>query len=164
MTTADGSAFAREVHERLAALGVDLPKPADASYTYDTVVEWGDIAFVSGQIPKLDGAVAFRGVVGEDRTIDDGIAAAQLCAANAIAQLDRAVGLERVARVLKVNGYVASAPGFAQHPSVIEGASKFLVAALGEAGRHARTALGVPRLPADALVEIELVVGLRAAS
>lgn len=150
------------VKERLLRAGIHLPSPSAPNYTYSPVIVWGDIAFVSGQIPKEYGQLAYSGRAGDDRTLTDACAAAALCAANALAHLDTAVGLDQIAQVLKLNGYVASADDFTEHPRVIEGASRLLEAALGPAGRHARTALGVPRLPADALVEIELIVGLRA--
>ncbi|MCY1157560.1 MAG: hypothetical protein MOP51_581 [Citricoccus sp.] len=151
------------VRDRLREAGIRLPRAAAPNYSYVAVQTWGELAFVSGQIPKDDGRLAYEGRVGEDRTLDEAVAAAELCAANALAQLDSTVGLERIARVLKLNGYVASTDDFVEHPSVIEGASRFLEAALGERGRHARTALGVSRLPANALVEIELVAGLHPA-
>jgi 2,5-dioxopentanoate dehydrogenase len=148
------------VRARLHEAGIHLPRAAAPNYSYVAVQVWGDLAFVSGQIPKDDGKLAYEGRVGADRTLEEAVAAAELCAANALAHLDNGVGLERVAQVLKLNGYVASTDDFVHHPSVIEGASRFLESAFGEAGRHARTALGVSRLPANALVEIELVVGL----
>jgi enamine deaminase RidA (YjgF/YER057c/UK114 family) len=148
------------VRARLRQAGVRLPRAAAPNYSYVAVQTWGDMAFVSGQIPKDDGKLAYAGRVGEDRTLEEAVAAAELCAANALAHLDGTVGLERVAQVLKLNGYVASTDDFVKHPLVIEGASQFLETVLGTAGRHARTALGVSRLPANALVEIELVVGL----
>ncbi|MBB5749509.1 RidA family protein [Micrococcus sp. TA1] len=151
------------VRDRLRESGIRLPRATAPNYSYVAVQTWGELAFVSGQIPKDDGRLAYEGRVGEDRTLDEAVAAAELCAANALAQLDSAVGLKRIARVVKLNGYVASTEDFMEHPSVIEGASQFLGTALGERGRHARTALGVSRLPANALVEIELVVGLHPA-
>ncbi|GAA1132209.1 RidA family protein [Citricoccus alkalitolerans] len=150
-----------DVRLRMSRAGIRLPSPAAPNFTYTPVMVWGDVAFVSGQIPKEDGRLAFTGRAGDGNTSTDAFAAAELCAANALAHLDNVVGLDQVAQVLKLNGYVACTPEFTEHPHVMEGASRFLEAALGPAGRHARTALGVPRLPADALVEIELIVGLR---
>lgn len=149
------------VRRRLGDRGFDLPEANPASYSYETVTTAGDLAFVSGQIAKQGGEVPVQGVVGDDLSTEDGIAAAQLCAVNLIAQLETNIGLENVESIAKLNVYVASPPQFSKHPIVAEGASKLLVEALGEAGRHARTALGVPRLPANSPVEIEAVIKLK---
>lgn len=149
------------VRRRLGDLGFDLPEANPASYSYQTVTVAGDLAFVSGQIAKQGGEVPVQGVIGDGLSIEEGVAAAQLCAVNLIAQLETNLGLENVESIAKLNVYVASPAQFSQHPVVAEGASKLLVEALGEAGRHARTALGVPRLPANSPVEIEAVVKLR---
>lgn len=150
------------VRRRLADLGIDLPTAVAPSYTYEPVTVWGDIAFVSGQIPRRNGEVV-QGVLGVDRVVEDAADAAALCVMGALAQLEAAVGLDRVAQVLKLTVFVASAPDIVTQPVAAEGASRALVDAFGERGRHSRTALGVPRLPADALVEIDLVVGLQRA-
>ncbi|WP_317207057.1 aldehyde dehydrogenase family protein [Brevibacterium zhoupengii] len=149
------------VRRRLGDLGFDLPEANPASYSYKTVTVAGHLAFVSGQIAKQGGVVPVQGVVGDDLSVEDGIAAAQLCAVNLIAQLETNLGLENVESIAKLNVYVASPAHFSKHPIVAEGASKLLVDALGEVGRHARTALGVPRLPANSPVEIEAVVNLK---
>lgn len=154
-------AVAVGVRRRLNDLGFDLPEANPASYSYKTVTVAGELAFVSGQIAKQGGEVPVQGVVGEDLSIEDGIAAAQLCAVNLIAQLETNLGLDNVESIAKLNVYVASPAAFSKHPIVAEGASKLLVDALGEAGHHARTALGVPRLPANSPVEIEAVVKLK---
>ncbi|MGC2941260.1 MULTISPECIES: aldehyde dehydrogenase family protein [unclassified Brevibacterium] len=153
--------FADSVRRRLDALGFDLPEANPASYSYKTVTVAGELAFVSGQIAKQNGKVPVQGVVGEDLSVDDGIAAAQLCAVNLIAQLESNLGLDNIETIAKLNVYVASPAAFSKHPIVAEGASKLLVDALGDAGRHARTALGVPRLPANSPVEIEAVIKLK---
>jgi len=150
------------VRSRLADLGIDLPTAVAPNYTYEPVTVWGDIAFVSGQIPRRDGGVV-RGTLGVDRDLEEAQGAAALCVLGALAQLEAAVGLDRVAQVLKLTVYVASAPDVVTQPLAAEGASRTLVDAFGERGRHSRTALGVPRLPADALLEIDLVVGLHRA-
>lgn len=149
------------VRRRLGDLGFELPEANSAAYSYKTVTIAGDLAFVSGQIAKQGGEVPVQGVVGNDLSVEDGIAAAQLCAVNIIAQVETNLGLENVESIAKLNVYVASPSEFSKHPIVAEGASKLLVDALGESGRHARTALGVPRLPANSPVEIEAVVKLR---
>lgn len=150
------------VVDRLASAGHDLPAASPASYSYRTVVEAGPLAFVSGQIAKVDGEVWSPGVVGLDRTVDEGVRAARICALNALAQLNEHVGLERVNRIAKLNVFVASGPDFIGQPLVAEGASQLFDLAFGPEGGHARTALGVPRLPADSMVEIEVVALLTA--
>ncbi|WP_169250995.1 aldehyde dehydrogenase family protein [Brevibacterium sp. 'Marine'] len=158
---ASAKSFVASVRHRLKKLGFDLPLANPASYSYKTVTVAGELAFVSGQIAKSDGEVPVQGVIGEDLSIEDGIAAAQLCAVNLIAQLETNLGLDNVESIAKLNVYVASPADFSKHPIVAEGASKLLVDALGDAGRHARTALGVPRLPANSPVEIEAVIKLK---
>ncbi|XVN40246.1 RidA family protein [Brevibacterium sp. K11IcPPYGO002] len=158
---ASAKSFVASVRHRLKKLGFDLPLANPASYSYKTVTVAGELAFVSGQIAKGDGEVPVQGVIGEDLSIEDGIAAAQLCAVNLIAQLETNLGLDNVESIAKLNVYVASPADFSKHPIVAEGASKLLVDALGDAGRHARTALGVPRLPANSPVEIEAVIKLK---
>ncbi|SDQ07011.1 RidA family protein [Leucobacter chromiiresistens] len=150
--------------QRLADLGHVLPTPAAGAYSYDPVLVRGDLAHVSGQIPRRDGDIAFTGPVRTDAEAARGREAAELCALNALAQIERAVGLDRVAQLLKLQVYVASGPDFADQPAVAEGASRLLRAALGEAGRHARTAIGVPRLPKNATVEIDLELALHPAA
>lgn len=147
------------ISSRLAELGWELPQAATPIYTYEPVALWNDLAFVSGQISRRDGVV-LAGVLGVDRTPEEAHDAAALCALNALAQLDAAVGLDRVARILKLTVYIASGGDVVSQPSAAEGASTVFVAAFGDAGRHARLAIGVPRLPADALAELDLVVAL----
>lgn len=146
--------------ERLISLGHHLPRVTSGSYSYDPVVVWNDTGYVSGQIPKLDGVVAFTGAVREAADVARGHEAAELCALNALAQIDHAVGLDRVAQLLKLTVYVSSGSEFEDQPAVAEGASRLLRSVLGEAGRHARTAIGVPRLPKNATVEIDLSLAL----
>lgn len=159
--TASVEPFADRVRRRLNGLGFDLPEANPASYSYETVTVAGNLAFVSGQIAKQGGELPVQGVVGDDLSIEDGIAAAQLCAVNLIAQLETNLGLDKVESIAKLNVYVASPAAFSKHPIVAEGASQLLVDVLGDAGRHARTALGVPRLPANSPVEIEAVIKLK---
>nr|WP_262775041.1 RidA family protein [Brevibacterium permense] len=160
-TAASTNSFADGVRHRLNALGFDLHEANPASYSYETVTVAGELAFVSGQIAKQGGGVPVQGVIGEDLSVEDGIAAAQLCAVNLIAQLETNLGLDNVESIAKLNVYVASPAAFSKHPIVAEGASQLLVDVLGDAGRHARTALGVPRLPANSPVEIEAVIKLK---
>jgi enamine deaminase RidA (YjgF/YER057c/UK114 family) len=116
--------------------------------------------FTAGQIPLVDGVLAASGKVGADVTPEQGYDLARICALNALAAVDGLVGLDAVAGVVKVVGFVASAPGFTGQPGVINGASELLGAVFGEAGRHARSAVGVAELPLGAPVEVELVVEL----
>ena len=146
--------------DRLAELGFELPAPTPGQYSYTPFVDANGVGHVSGQIPKRDGTVAFTGAVLDHDGVARAQDAAQLAALGALAQIEHAIGLDRVAQVLKLTVYVASGPEFDDQPAVAEGASKLLRNVLGEAGAHARTAFGVPRLPKNATVELDLVVGL----
>ncbi|MDR5836271.1 RidA family protein [Caballeronia sp. LZ034LL] len=125
------------------------------------VTVFGNLAFVSGQLPRQNGAVMYSGKVGADLSVDDARHAAVLCAQACLDALARALdGHARVARIVKITGFVASAPDFTQQGAVIDGASRVLIDALGERGRHARSAIGVQQLPHGAAVEVEMIVGL----
>lgn len=118
----------------------------------------GSLIFVSGQTPKVDGVIKYKGVVGKDLTVDEGYLAAQTCMLNCLAAAKSVLGsLDRLGRIIKVSGYVRSAPGFSDQPRVINGASDLLVDLLGENGKHARIALGVAELPAGSAVEVDLI-------
>ena len=143
----------------IAEMGHALPEAAAPRYAYTGAVRTGELLFVSGQIPKRDGRVASIGCVGAELSVEDGVRAAELAALNLLAQVEKAVSLDRVVRVVKLNGYVASAPGFFAQPTVVDGASRLLRAAFGSpAGDHARTALAVPQLPQNASVELDAVL------
>lgn len=150
-----------DISSRLSELGLELPGASEPRYAYEATTQWGGLLFVSGQIPRRDGVVEFTGTMDGARDIEDGVRAAELCALNLLAQVEAAVGLENVDRLLKLNGYVASSSDFFDQPAVIDGASKVLRSVLGDAGGHSRTALGVGMLPANSLVEVEAVFGLR---
>lgn len=145
------------VEERLAALGITLPQPMAPMANYVPWVHTGDLVIVSGQVPARDGKIAYTGKVGETLALETGQQAAQLCLVNVLVHLRSACGgdLDRVVRVVRLGGFIASPPSFAQHALVMNGASDLAVAAFGEAGRHARTTIGVPSLPGDAAVEVE---------
>jgi enamine deaminase RidA (YjgF/YER057c/UK114 family) len=117
----------------------------------------GNLLVVSGQIPFVDGKVAFTGKVGDALSIEQGQDAARVCFINLVAQVKAACGgdLDRVKRVVRLGGFIAAGPDFTQHAVVMNGASDMAVAVFGDAGRHARTTIGVPSLPADAAVEVE---------
>ena len=147
------------IEDRLRQMGLDLPEAPAPVAAYVPTVRTGKLVFVSGQVPREKGELMFRGRVGRDLTVDDGRAAARLCALNALAAVKKEIGdLDRVQRVVKVTGWVSSARGFNDQPKVIDGASVFLVELFGEKGKHARAAVGTNELPLGAAVELELIV------
>ena len=146
------------IDQRLRELGIELPSPAAPAGSYIPVRRSGHILIVSGQLPMADGRVRYTGKLGGGVSLEDGQAAARLCAVNILAQVRAACDgdLGRLAACLRLGGFVASTPDFTDQPKVINGASDLMVAVLGEAiGRHARAAVGVPSLPLDAAVEVE---------
>ncbi|MGV1087171.1 MAG: RidA family protein [Mycobacterium sp.] len=144
--------------KRLAELGVTLPSVAKPLAAYVPAVQTGNLVYTSGQLPLTEGKLTHAGKVGAEVTPEDAKAAARTCALNALAAIDALVGIDRVTRVVKVVGFVASAPGFNGQPGVVNGASEFLGEVFGDAGIHARSAVGVAELPLDAPVEVELIV------
>lgn len=147
---------------RLAELGIELPVPAVAVANYVPFVMTGNLLFVSGQLPLEAGKMAVTGKLGDTVSLEDGIRAARLCGLNLLAQARAAAGgdLDRVKRLVRLTAFVASAPSFTDQPKVVNGASDLMVQVLGEAGRHARVAVGAPSLPLDAAVEIEAIFEL----
>ena len=143
---------------RLAELGLTLPPVVPPVAAYVPAVRTGNLVFTSGQLPMVDGQLAGVGKVGALVTAEQAKVLARLCALNALAAIDALVGLDSVVRVVKVVGFVASTPDFTGQPGVVNGASQLLGEVFGEAGQHARSAVGVASLPLDAPVEIELVV------
>ena len=148
-------------HARLAELGVRLPPVAAPVAAYVPAIRTGQLVFTSGQLPFVDGGLRRTGKVGGSVDAEDAAHDAKLCALNALAAIDDLVGLDSVARVVRVVGYVASAEGFTGQPRVVNGASELLGRVFGDAGRHARSAIGVAELPLGAPVEVELTVELR---
>jgi enamine deaminase RidA (YjgF/YER057c/UK114 family) len=146
---------------RLAELGVRLPPVAAPVAAYVPAIRSGQLVFTSGQLPFVDGGLRRTGKVGGTVDIEDAAADAKVCVLNALAAVDELVGLDSIARVIRVVGYVASAEGFSGQPRVVNGASEFLGRVFGEAGVHARSAVGVAELPMNAPVEVELTVELR---
>jgi enamine deaminase RidA (YjgF/YER057c/UK114 family) len=146
--------------ERLRELGIELPQPAAPVAAYLPCVRTGDLLYVSGQLPLVDGRPAWTGRLGADGLgVDQGAAAAEVCAVNLLAALKAELGdLGRVRRVVKLTGFVASEPGFNDHPKVVNGASDLFGEVFGEAGRHARAAVGVAALPLGVPVEVEAIV------
>lgn len=147
--------------ERLAELGIALPSVAAPVAAYVPAVRSGNHVYTSGQLPFVDGKLALTGKLGAGVSDEDAKAAARTCALNALAAIDALVGIDNVVRVVKVVGFVASAEGFTGQPGVINGASEFLGEVLGDAGIHARSAVGVAELPLGSPVEVELIVEVR---
>jgi enamine deaminase RidA (YjgF/YER057c/UK114 family) len=150
------------VRARLAELGLSLHGPHPPHDPLDAVVVHDGVARTSGQLPRIGGVLTCLGRLGDDVTVEEGREAAAVCALNALAVLEVALGsLDRVERVLTVTGYVASAPDFHDQPTVVDGASRVLADVFGEAGRHTRSAIGVAALPRRGAVEIEVTVAVR---
>jgi enamine deaminase RidA (YjgF/YER057c/UK114 family) len=148
-------------YERMKTSGIDLPPPPRPAGSYAPGKIYGSLVFASGQTPTRDGVPAYRGRLGADLSVDEGYAAARLVALNCLAELEAVCGdLRCVQSILKVNGYVAASEGFEEQPAVINGASDLLQEIFGDAGVHARTAIGVQSLPGGAPVEVELVASL----
>ncbi|MBS0475694.1 MAG: RidA family protein [Proteobacteria bacterium] len=151
------------IEARLAELGITLPEAAAPVAAYVPVVIAGGLAHVSGQVSFVDGQL-FKGRLGENVTIDQGMIAAQGCALMILAQLKAALGsLDRVERVVKLGAFINSTADFTDQPKVANGASELMVAVFGEAGRHARAAVGVPSLPLGVAVEVDAIVAVRPA-
>ena len=152
-----------EIEAKLAELGLVLPEPAAPVAAYVPVVVAGGLAHVSGQLPFIDG-VLVKGRLGEDVTTGEGYDAARACGLMILAQLKAALGsLARVKRIVKLGAFVSSTADFTDHPKVANGASELMAAVFGEAGKHARSAVGVPVLPLGAAVEVDAIVAVRPA-
>lgn len=152
------------IDAKLAELGLTLPEAAAPVAAYVPAVEAGGLLHVSGQLPFKDGAL-MTGRLGEERDLDYGQEAAQRCGLMLVAQIKKALGgdLDRVERIVKLGVFVNSAAGFTDQPKVANGASELMQALFGDAGRHARSAVGVPALPLGAAVEVDAVVAVRPA-
>jgi enamine deaminase RidA (YjgF/YER057c/UK114 family) len=145
------------IEKKLASLGIDLPTPAAPIANYVPFVRSGNMLVVSGQLCfGTDGNLVAKGQLGDGVSMDDGQRAARACAVNLLAQLKSALGdLDKVTRVVRLGGFINSAPGFTDGPKVMNGASDLMVEVFGEKGRHARSTVGVAALPANAAVEVE---------
>lgn len=147
---------------KLTELGITLPAPPKPVATYIPAVRAGELLFLSGVIPFRDGKLVVEGKLGRELTVEQGYEASRIALLNALAIIRQELGtLDRVNQVVRMTGHVASAEGFVQHPAVINGASDLLVKIFGEAGKHARVALGAAELPLNAPVEIELIIQVR---
>jgi enamine deaminase RidA (YjgF/YER057c/UK114 family) len=152
-----------KVESRLAELGLTLPEVVPPLAAYVPAVQTGEFVYTSGQLPMVAGKLGLTGKVGAEVTAEEAKEQAKICAINALAAVKSVIGdLDRIERVVKVVGFVASAPDFTGQPGVVNGASEFLGEVLGEAGVHARSAVGVAVLPLDAPVEVEIQVKVRA--
>lgn len=150
------------VEEKLRQLGIELPETPTPLAAYVPAVKAGDFAYTSGQIPLVKGELKFKGKVGAELTEEEGYQAARICAINCLSALKGAIGdLDKIERIVKVVGFVNSAPGFKMQPKVINGASELLGEVFGDAGKHARSAVGVNELPIDSAVEVEVIVKLK---
>lgn len=153
MSDGDG----RTVEQRLGDVGLTIPEPPKGAGNYVPYVVAGDLVFVSGQIPLIEGETVCSGQLGRDADMKRGVKAARACALNLLSHLKAACDgdLSRVVRVVRLGGFVSATPEFEQHPAVIDGASELMIEAFGEAGRHARAAVGVASLPRGVSVEID---------
>jgi enamine deaminase RidA (YjgF/YER057c/UK114 family) len=148
--------------QRLGELGIELPTVAPPAGAYVPAVRSGTLVYTSGQLPMVAGSLVTKGKVGAGVKPEQAKELARRCALNALAAVDALVGIDSVVRVVKVVGYVASAEGFTGQPAVLNGASELLGEVFGDAGQHARSAVGVAELPMGAPVEVELIVEVRA--
>ena len=149
------------IDAKLAELGITLPEAAAPIAAYVAAVEAGGLLYISGQLPFDDGVI-MTGRLGEDRDLDYGVEAARRCGIMLIAQMKKALGdLDRVERIVKLGAFVNSTGDFTDQPQVVNGASELMLAVFGEAGRHARSAVGVPVLPRGAAVEIDAIVAIK---
>ncbi len=147
------------IEEKLRSLNIDLPIPPKPAGSYIPVVVTGNLAFVSGQIPMQDGKVVFTGKVPTEKSIEDAQKAAKMCAINILAQLKANLGsLDKVVKIVRISGFVNSAPDFAEQPKIINAVSDLFFDIFGESGRHSRIAVGVSSLPLNSTVEIDAVV------
>jgi len=147
-----------DVCAKLAELGLTLPVAAKPVAAYVPAIRTGNLVFTAGQLPLVDGAIPSTGKVGEKVSVDEAKHLAQVCALNALAAVETVADLNKIVKVVRVVGYVNGEPGFISQPAVVNGASELYLHIWGEAGKHARSAIGVAELPLDAPVEVELTV------
>jgi enamine deaminase RidA (YjgF/YER057c/UK114 family) len=157
MTTPIAGEGGVDAYAKLAELGLTLPQVVPPVAAYLPAVQTGNYVYVSGQVPMVDGKLPMTGKVGAEVTAEQGAELARICALNVLAAIEALVGLGRLVKIVKVTGFVASAPGFTGQPAVINGASNLFGDVLGEQGRHARSAVGVAELPLGAPVEVEVI-------
>jgi len=147
---------------KLKEMNIELPEAPKPLAAYVPALKSGDFVYTSGQIPMVAGELKFKGKVGADLTEEQGYEAAKVCAINCLSAVKGVIGdLDKIAQIVKLTGFVNSAPGFSSQPKVINGASEFLGQVFGDAGKHARAAVGVNELPINAAVEVEIIVRLK---
>ena len=146
-----------DAYARLADLGLTLPQVVPPLASYVPAVQSGNHVYVSGQLPLVEGELPYTGKVGAEVSPEQGTEMARICGLNALAAIDALVGLGRLVKIVKITGFVASAPGFTGQPAVVNGASNLFGDVLGELGRHARSAVGVAELPLGAPVGVEVI-------
>ena len=158
MTTPISGEGGVDAYARLAELGISLPQVVPPLAAYLPAVQTGNHVYVSGQLPMVDGKLTRTGQVGAEVTAEEGAELARICAVNVLAAVEALVGLGRVVKIVKVVGFVASAPGFTGQPAVVNGASTLFGEVFGEQGRHARSAVGVSELPLGSPVEVKSII------
>ena len=147
------------IESKLDRIGLKLPEPPKPIAAYIPAKQAGKLVFTAGQLPTVNGEVVSKGLLGQDVEIEDANKASRICTLNALGAIKGVIGdLDRIKQIVRVVGYVASVPTFTQQPAVVNGASELLLEVFGEAGKHARSAVGVAVLPLNASVEIELIV------
>lgn len=147
---------------RIRELGISLPAAAKPLAAYVPVVQVEKYLYVSGQLPMIEGELKYKGKLGELFSVDDGYKAARLCAVNCLGAIKGLAGsIDKIEQIIKITGFVNSSPGFIGQPAVVNGASELLEEVFGEAGKHARSAVGVNELPLGAAVELEMIVKVR---
>lgn len=151
--------MSQAIQKKLEPLGLELPEPAKPAATYDPFVIVDNMVYISGQLPMYKGEIRYQGKVGESISLEDAIKAAELCGLNIVSQLSNAVDgdMSRVKRCVKVGGFVNAVPDFKDHPKVINGVSELLIHLFGNAGRHARFAVGAGSLPFGVAVEVDAI-------
>ena len=147
-----------DVRAKLAEIGLTLPVAAKPVAAYVPAIRTGNIVFTAGQLPLVDGGLAATGKVGKEVSVEEAKKLAQVCALNCLAAVETVADVNKIVKVVRVVGYVNGIPGFITQPAVVNGASELLLHIWGEAGKHARSAVGIAELPLDAPVEIELTV------
>jgi enamine deaminase RidA (YjgF/YER057c/UK114 family) len=151
--------FMKNIEDRINQLGLILPPAPNPVASYIPAKQTGNLVFTAGQLPVVNGEIVSKGLLGQDVDVEEANRAAQVCTLNALAAIKGVIGdLNRIKQVVRVVGYVASIPTFTQQPAVVNGASELLLELFGEAGKHARSAVGIAALPLNASVEIELTV------
>jgi len=146
------------IEEKIKSIGIKIPIPPNPAGSYIPIIKSGNLIYVSGQIPMIDGKVAFTGKV-SDENIEIAKESARLCAINILAQIKKELGdLQKISKIVRLNGFVNSIPEFIQHPKVINAASDLFYEIFGESGKHSRIAVGVSSLPLNAMTEIDAII------